>query len=144
MKIMDILVNDAVILNLGVGSKREVLAEMAGALDKVEPQVEADRLVEVLQEREALLQVTDPLTQVGEPRAGGLDPGFFFERRLRFADRHFGQPGELGFPRRRLGAVDEEPGRRPEDNESEQGDEHQRVLHSRRQRTRAPDRKRRS
>jgi len=54
MKIMDILVTDAVILNLGVGSKREVLAEMAGALAKVEPQIEADRLLDVLLEREAL------------------------------------------------------------------------------------------
>jgi len=54
MKIMDILVNDAVILNLGIGSKREVLAEMAGALAKVEPQIEGDRLLEVLLEREAL------------------------------------------------------------------------------------------
>jgi PTS system nitrogen regulatory IIA component len=54
MKIMEILVNDAVILNLGVGSKREVLTEMAGALAKVEPQIEADRLLEVLLEREAL------------------------------------------------------------------------------------------
>jgi len=54
MKIMDILVTDAVILNLGVGSKNEVLAEMAGALAKVEPQIEAPRLLEVLLEREAL------------------------------------------------------------------------------------------
>ncbi len=54
MKIMDILVNDAVILNLGAGSKREVLAEMAGALAKVEPLIEGDRLLEVLLEREAL------------------------------------------------------------------------------------------
>jgi PTS system nitrogen regulatory IIA component len=54
MKIMDILVNDAVILNLGSGSKREVLSEMAGALAKVEPQIEAGRLLEVLLEREAL------------------------------------------------------------------------------------------
>ena len=54
MKIMDILVSDAVILNLDAGSKREVLAEMAGALAKVEPQIEADRLLEVLLEREAL------------------------------------------------------------------------------------------
>jgi len=51
MKIMDILVNDAVILNLGVGSKSEVLAEMAGALALVEPQSEAPRLLEVLLER---------------------------------------------------------------------------------------------
>ena len=54
MKIMDILVRDAVILNLGVRSKREVLAEMAAALAKVEPQIESDRLLEVLEEREAL------------------------------------------------------------------------------------------
>ena len=54
MKIMDILVNDAVILDLGTGAKREVLSEMADALAKVEPQFEADRLLEVLLEREAL------------------------------------------------------------------------------------------
>jgi PTS system nitrogen regulatory IIA component len=54
MKIMDILVVDAVILNLGVRTKREVLAEMAAALAKVEPQIDADRLLEVLIEREAL------------------------------------------------------------------------------------------
>ena len=54
MKIMDILVQDAVILNLGVQSKRDVLAEMAVALAKVEPQIESDRLLEVLEEREAL------------------------------------------------------------------------------------------
>ena len=54
MKIMDILVRDAVILDLGVRTKREVLAEMAAALAKVEPQIEADRLLEVLLEREAL------------------------------------------------------------------------------------------
>jgi PTS system nitrogen regulatory IIA component len=54
MKIMDILVKDAVILNLGVRTKRGVLGEMAAALAKVEPQIEADRLLEVLLEREAL------------------------------------------------------------------------------------------
>ena len=54
MKIMDILVRDAVILNLGVRTKREVLAEMAAALAKVEPQIDADRLLEVLLEREEL------------------------------------------------------------------------------------------
>jgi PTS system nitrogen regulatory IIA component len=54
MKIMDILVKDAVILNLGVRTKREVLVEMANALAKVEPQIEADRLLEVLLDREAL------------------------------------------------------------------------------------------
>ncbi len=54
MKIMDILVRDAVILNLAVQSKGEVLAAMATSLAKVEPQIEADRLLTVLQEREAL------------------------------------------------------------------------------------------
>jgi PTS system nitrogen regulatory IIA component len=54
MKIMDILVKDAVILSLGVRSKREVLAEMAAALAKVEPQIDAGRLLAVLLEREAL------------------------------------------------------------------------------------------
>jgi len=54
MKIMEILVRDAVILNLGVRSKREVLLEMANALAKVEPQIEANRLLEVLLEREGL------------------------------------------------------------------------------------------
>jgi PTS system nitrogen regulatory IIA component len=54
MKIMDILVRDAVILNLDVRTKREALEEMSAALAKVEPQIEADRLLEVLLEREAL------------------------------------------------------------------------------------------
>ena len=54
MKIMDILVKDAVVLNLGVGEKREILATMADALGKVEPQIEGDRLLEVLLERENL------------------------------------------------------------------------------------------
>ena len=54
MKIMDILVQDAVILNLDVRTKRDVLSEMAGALAKVEPQIEADALLAVLEEREAL------------------------------------------------------------------------------------------
>ena len=43
MTIMDILVKDAVILNLGVRSKTDVLAEMAAALAKVEPQIEGER-----------------------------------------------------------------------------------------------------
>lgn len=54
MKIMDILVRDALIMNLGVRSKRDVLVEMSDALAKVEPQIESDRLLEVLLEREAL------------------------------------------------------------------------------------------
>jgi PTS system nitrogen regulatory IIA component len=54
MKVMDILVKDAAILDLGVRTKRDVLSEMAAALAKVEPQIEADRLLEVLLEREEL------------------------------------------------------------------------------------------
>lgn len=54
MKIMEILVKEAVILDLGVRTKREVLAEMAASLAKVEPQIAADRLLDVLMEREAL------------------------------------------------------------------------------------------
>jgi PTS system nitrogen regulatory IIA component len=54
MKIMDILVKDAVTLNLGVTTKREVLAEMAAAMSKAESQIDADRLLAVLLEREAL------------------------------------------------------------------------------------------
>lgn len=54
MKIMESLVRDAVILDLGVCNKREALAEMADALAKVEPQIEADRLLDVLLEREEL------------------------------------------------------------------------------------------
>jgi PTS system nitrogen regulatory IIA component len=54
MKIMEILAKDAVLLDLGVRSKREVLAEMSASLAKVEPQIEAGRLLEVLLEREAL------------------------------------------------------------------------------------------
>ena len=54
MKIMEILVKESVILDLGVRTKREVLAEMAASLAKVETQIEADRLLDVLMEREAL------------------------------------------------------------------------------------------
>jgi PTS system nitrogen regulatory IIA component len=54
MKIMEILVRDALILDLGVRSKREVLVEMSNALAKVEPKIEANRLLEVLLERESL------------------------------------------------------------------------------------------
>jgi PTS system nitrogen regulatory IIA component len=54
MKIMEILVKESVILDLGVCTKREVLAEMSASLAKVEPQIEAGRLLDVLMEREAL------------------------------------------------------------------------------------------
>jgi len=54
MKIMDILVKDAVILDLESRTKREVLGEMAAALARAEGGVSVDRLLAVLLEREAL------------------------------------------------------------------------------------------
>ncbi len=54
MKITDILVKDAVLLDLAGSTKREVLEEMARALARAEPEIDADRLLEVLLEREAL------------------------------------------------------------------------------------------
>jgi PTS system nitrogen regulatory IIA component len=54
MKIMDILVRDAVILDLASDTKDEVLSEMARSLAGAEPTIEADRLLEVLRERESL------------------------------------------------------------------------------------------
>jgi PTS system nitrogen regulatory IIA component len=54
MKIMDILVREAVVLDLASRTKGEVLAEMARALAAAEPRLDADRLLEVLLERESL------------------------------------------------------------------------------------------
>jgi PTS system nitrogen regulatory IIA component len=54
MKITDILVRDAVILDLAPGAKREVLGQMARALSGAESEVREDRLIEVLIEREKL------------------------------------------------------------------------------------------
>ncbi len=54
MKITDILVRDAVILDLAAGSKREILNQMARALASAEAEVDEARLVEVLIEREKL------------------------------------------------------------------------------------------
>jgi PTS system nitrogen regulatory IIA component len=54
MKIMDILVRDAVIVDLASETKADVLAEMARALAKAEPALDAERLLEVLTEREGL------------------------------------------------------------------------------------------
>lgn len=54
MKITDILVKDAVLLDLAGSTKREVLEEMARALAAAEPEIDGDRLLEVLLEREAL------------------------------------------------------------------------------------------
>ncbi len=54
MKIMDILVRDAVIVDLASETKSDVLAEMASALAKAEPALDAGRLLEVRTERGAL------------------------------------------------------------------------------------------
>ncbi len=54
MKIMDILVRDAVVLNLASDDKNDILREMSQALADSEPSVSADRLLEVLIEREGL------------------------------------------------------------------------------------------
>jgi PTS system nitrogen regulatory IIA component len=54
MKITDILVREASILDLKSTSKDDLLAEMAISLAAAEPALEAGRLLEVLREREAL------------------------------------------------------------------------------------------
>ena len=54
MNISEILVPDAMILDLSGGSKREILSEMAGALAKAEPGIAEERLHAVLMEREDL------------------------------------------------------------------------------------------
>jgi len=51
---MDILVKDAVVLNLASDDKNEILREMSQALADSEPSVSAERLLEVLIEREGL------------------------------------------------------------------------------------------
>jgi PTS system nitrogen regulatory IIA component len=54
LKIMDILVKDGAILDLASDEKNGVLAEMAGAVAAAEPSLDADRLLQVLLEREEL------------------------------------------------------------------------------------------
>ena len=54
MKITDILVEDAVILDAESDTKSALLEEMAGALASAVPGLEVDRLLKVLSEREAL------------------------------------------------------------------------------------------
>lgn len=54
MKIMDILVRDAVILDLASTTKADALAELARALTTAEPGLDPDRLLQVLREREEL------------------------------------------------------------------------------------------
>ncbi len=54
MKIMDILVRDAVSLDLASSSKDDLLAEMARALAKADGSVDSEALLQVLRERESL------------------------------------------------------------------------------------------
>lgn len=54
MKIMDILVRDAAILDLASDTKNEVLGEMARSLAAAESSVDAEQLLDVLREREGL------------------------------------------------------------------------------------------
>jgi PTS system nitrogen regulatory IIA component len=54
MKISDILVRDASILDLVSTTKDDLLAEMARSLAATEPALEAEALLNVLREREAL------------------------------------------------------------------------------------------
>ncbi len=54
MKIMDILVKEAVILDLESTSKDDVLAEMSRHLAEAVPSVDENRLLQVLRDREGL------------------------------------------------------------------------------------------
>ncbi len=54
MKIMDILVREAVILDVAAQTKPDLLVELSGALAACEPGIDAERLLSVLQEREEL------------------------------------------------------------------------------------------
>ena len=54
MKIMDILVKDAVILDIESTTKGDVLGELSAALSEAEPDLDPERLLEVLLERESL------------------------------------------------------------------------------------------
>lgn len=74
MKISDILVREASILDLASTAKDDLLTEMAQALAGAEPRLDSKTLLEVLREREALQS-----TGIGEGVAiphgkiGGLD-----------------------------------------------------------------------
>lgn len=54
MKIMDILVREAVILDVGKAPKEDVLRQLASALAAAEPDLDEARLLDVLVERERL------------------------------------------------------------------------------------------
>lgn len=101
MKIMDILVRDAVILDVESDAKEALLAEMARALAKSVPSLDPDRLLHVLLEREALQS-----TGIGEgvaiphgkmPALGQLVASFARSRRGLDFDSIDGQPTYLFF-----------------------------------------------
>jgi len=101
MRIMDILVRDAVILDVEAASKNAVLDQMAGALAAAVPSIDSGRLVEVLREREALQS-----TGIGEgvaiphgklPGLDGLVAGFARSRAGVDFDSIDGQPTHLFF-----------------------------------------------
>jgi nitrogen PTS system EIIA component len=54
MKIMDILVREAVILDIQSTAKQDVLRELSSALAAAEPELDAERLLAILLERESL------------------------------------------------------------------------------------------
>ena len=54
MKIMDILVKDAVLLDIGVEAKPAILERLANAVAAAEPGIDPARLLQVLVERESL------------------------------------------------------------------------------------------
>jgi PTS system nitrogen regulatory IIA component len=54
MKILDILLRDAVIVDLKATAKREVLEEIVAAVAAAEPAADPTKLIEVLAERERL------------------------------------------------------------------------------------------
>ena len=74
MKITDILVREASILDLSATAKDDVLGELAGALAAAETALDRDQLLEVLRERESL-QSTGIGEGVAIPhgKVGGLD-----------------------------------------------------------------------
>ncbi|HEU4427469.1 MAG TPA: PTS sugar transporter subunit IIA [Myxococcota bacterium] len=54
MKILDILLSDAVIVDLKATTKREVLEEICAAVAAAEPAADREKLIQVLAERERL------------------------------------------------------------------------------------------
>jgi nitrogen PTS system EIIA component len=54
MKIMDILVRDAVLLDVGAEAKPAILERLANSVAAAEPGIDAGRLLQVLVERESL------------------------------------------------------------------------------------------